>query len=142
MIRPALFIGMILIILPQILISEPKRDVLVSQNISPVEILMSDVTSLDTGPAILIRINDDEDFPLLSPCENAQIITNQSNENRVMSWEIIGSCNIPIVHYRGMNYIVPLAGSYPSLETLSDISNETLRNTLNASAFIKNDFRV
>lgn len=48
---------------------------------------------------------------------------------------------MPIVKYRGVNYIMPINGALPPREALSDVGSETLKNTLRASAIIKNDYR-
>jgi hypothetical protein len=142
MIRPALFIGIFLIILPQILISEPKREVSLTKNTPQLEILFSGITPLNTDSTILLRLNDNSNSPLTSQCENIQDVTHQTQGDRLVSLDLDTSCTLPIIHYRGLSYIIPVNGHYPSLETLSDISSETLRNTLKASAVIRNDFRL
>ena len=49
---------------------------------------------------------------------------------------------MPVVTYRGVNYIMPISGSLPPREALSDVASETLKNTLKASSIIKNDYRL
>lgn len=49
---------------------------------------------------------------------------------------------MPVVKYRGVNYIMPINGALPPREALSDVSSETLKNTLRASTVVKNDYRL
>jgi len=67
---------------------------------------------------------------------------NESNGNKVVRWKLEGKCRMPVVTYRGVNYIMPINGALPPREALSDVASETLRNTLKASAIIKNDYRL
>ncbi len=40
------------------------------------------------------------------------------------------------------NYILPINGHYPDEAMLSDVSSETLRNTLRASTILRSDYRL
>lgn len=142
MIRTSLYVGVLLITLPHILISEPTREVLASSQVPPVEILFSGVTSLESGASVLLRLDNTDGASLTSTCPDSQSILSESNGNKVVRWKLAGKCRMPVVKYRGVNYIMPMSGALPPIEALSDISNETLRNTLRASTVIKNDYRL
>jgi len=142
MIRTSLYVGVLLITLPHILISEPTREVVASSQVPPVEILFSGITSLESGASVLLRLDNTDGASLTSTCPDSQSILSESNGNKVVRWKLTGKCRMPVVKYRGVNYIMPMSGALPPIEALSDISNETLRNTLRASTVIKNDYRL
>ncbi|MCB9806945.1 hypothetical protein H6768_03565 [Candidatus Peribacteria bacterium] len=142
MIRPSLYIGVLLLTLPHILISEPTREVLSTSELPPIEILFSGVTPLDTGASVLLRLDSTEQSKVTSSCPDSQSILRESNGDQILQWKLTGKCRIPVVTYKGVNYILPINGALPQKETLSDISSETLKNTLRASVIIKNDYRL
>lgn len=128
--------------LPSILISEPTREILASSEVPPVEILFSGVTSLESGTSVLLRLDNTDGESLTSSCADSQSILSESNGGKILKWKLTERCRMPIVKYRGVNYIMPISGALPPREALSDISSETLNNTLRASTVIKNDYRL
>lgn len=142
MIRSSLYLGVLLISLPHILISEPTREVVASSQTPPVEILFSGISPLETGASVLLRLDNADGASLTSACPDRQSVLSTSNGSKVVRWKLNGKCRMPVVSYRGVNYIMPINGALPPREALSDISSETLRNTLRASTVIKNDYRL
>lgn len=100
------------------------------------------MTPLDTGSSVLLRLDDADGAQLTSACPDAQSVMSESNGDKVVRWKLTGKCRMPVVTYRGVNYIMPISGSLPPREALSDVASETLRNTLKASSIIKNDYRL
>ena len=96
----------------------------------------------DNGASVLLRLDELDGAQLVSACPDTQSIMNESNGKKVIRWKLDGKCGMPIVTYRGVNYIMPINGAFPEIEALSDVATETLKNTLKASAIIKNDYRL
>jgi murein DD-endopeptidase MepM/ murein hydrolase activator NlpD len=67
---------------------------------------------------------------------------NKTRDNLIVSWKPTGICKVPLIYFRGKHYILPINGYFPDESTLSDLSTETLKNTLDAGSFLKNDFRL
>lgn len=138
----SLSIGVLILSIPHILISEPTREIAAISDAPPVEILFSWVTPLNNGASVLLRLDDADGAQLTSICPDTQSVMSESNGNKVVRWKLDGKCRMPIVTYRGVNYIMPINGALPPREALWDVASETLRNTLKASAIIKNDYRL
>lgn len=142
MIRPSLYLGVLLLTIPHILISEPTREILSTSELPPIEILFSGITPLDNGASVFLRLDDIANSRLTSSCPDSQSIVRESNGDQIVQWRLKGKCHMPIITYKGVNYILPINGALPQKEALSDISSETLKNTLKASSIIKNDYRL
>jgi murein DD-endopeptidase MepM/ murein hydrolase activator NlpD len=106
------------------------------------EILFSGITPMDTGASVLMRLDGGNARELTSLCADTKKVISKNEENTIIQWKLNGECRVPVVTYKGVNYIIPLNGYLPPKEALSDISSETLRNTLRASTVIKNDYRL
>ncbi len=65
-----------------------------------------------------------------------------ADNTSVIQWQPKGRCNFPLVTFGGKNYILPLPGLIPEIDTLSDVSIETLENTQRAGIAIRNDFKL
>lgn len=142
MIRPSLYLGVLLLTVPHILISEPTQVVLATSEIPPIEILFSGVTAMDTGASVLLRLDEGNASEFTSLCPDSRTILDNKNGHTILRWKLDGKCNVPVVTYKDVNYILPINGALPPREALSDISSETLRNTLRASTVIKSDYRL
>ncbi len=98
---------------------------------------------MDTGPSVLVRLDSEDREKFSSFCPATQTVLNKSMSGQsIIRWKLDGECRVPLITYKGENYILPINGSLPPREALSDISSETLRNTLRASAIIKSDYRL
>lgn len=142
MFRPSLYLGVLLLTIPHILISEPTQVLVASSETPPMEILFSGITPLDTGASVFLRLDAGNANELTSLCPDTRKIINEGQANTILQWKLDGACRVPVVTYKGVNYILPINGALPQKEALSDISSETLRNTLRASTVIKNDYRL
>jgi len=140
MFRPSLYVS-ILLLVPHYLISEPTQPTLAISETPPLEILFSGITPMDTGASVLLRI-DGSEKEITSPCPSTKTILKNNTDKTIIQWKIDSECRVPLVKYQGVNYILPLNGSLPQKEALSDISSETLKNTLRASTIIRNDYRL
>lgn len=90
---------------------------------------------------MLIHLDGGNSSDLKSFCPDNKTVLNDQNGKTIIRWKLDGDCAVPVVVYKGVNYILPINGALPQKEALSDISSETLRNTLRASTIIKNDYR-
>lgn len=142
MFRPSLYLGVLLLTIPHILISEPTQVIVASSETPPMEILFSGITPMDTGASVLVRLDGNNARKLTSLCPDTQKIISKNETSTIIQWKLDGVCRVPVVTYKGVNYILPINGALPQKEALSDISSETLRNTLRASTIIKNDYRL
>jgi Peptidase family M23 len=142
MFRSSLYLGALLLTIPSILISEPTQVIVASSETPPMEILFSGITPMDTGASVLLRLDGGSASELTSLCPDKRKIINTTDVNTIIQWRLDGECRVPVITYKGVNYILPVNGALPPKEALSDISSETLRNTLRASTIIKNDYRL
>lgn len=69
-------------------------------------------------------------------------MVNSDNNTAVLVWKPTGVCKVPLITFNKKNYILPLVGYYPDEATLSDISTDTLRNTLEAGSLLRADYRL
>lgn len=107
MIRPSLYLGVLLLTIPYILISEPTREIVSSSELPPIEVLFSGITPFDNGASVFLRV-DDTSSKLTSSCPDSQTILRESNGDQVIRWKLTGKCRIPVVSYKGVNYILPI----------------------------------
>jgi hypothetical protein len=135
-------IGVIVLSLPHILISEPTREIVAMSSTPPVEILFSWIIPYDNGNSVLLRLDQSNGSQLESSCPNTQSIIDERNGKSVVRWKLDGKCRMPIITYKGVSYILPVNWAFPHIESLSDVSTDTLKNTLKASSIIKNDYRL
>lgn len=142
MIRSSLYLGVLLLTIPHILISEPTQVILASSEAPPIEILFSGVTAMDTGASVLLRLDDGDTSEFTSLCPDSRTVLSENNGHTIIRWKLDGKCRVPVITYKGVNYILPINGALPPREALSDISSETLRNTLRASTIVKSDYRL
>jgi murein DD-endopeptidase MepM/ murein hydrolase activator NlpD len=91
---------------------------------------------------VLLRIASDRADDLLSTCEDSRVVVKSADNTSVIQWQPKGRCTFPLVTFGGKNYILPLPGLIPEIETLSDVSIETLENTQRAGIAIRNDFKL
>jgi len=106
------------------------------------EILFSGITPMDTGASVLLRLDGGSARELTSLCSDTKKVISKNETNTIIQWKLNGACRVPVVTYKDVNYLLPINGALPQKEALSDISSETLRNTLRASTIIKNDYRL
>lgn len=142
MFRHSLYLGVFLLTIPHILISEPTQITVASSEAPPMEILFSGITPMDSGASVLLRLDAGSSSELKSFCPDTKTVLDNKNDKTIIRWKLDGDCPVPVVTYKGVNYILPINGALPPKEALSDISSETLRNTLRASTIIKNDYRL
>lgn len=142
MFRPSLYLGVLLLTIPHILISEPTQVIVASSETPPMEVLFTGITPMDTGASVLIRLDGNNSRRLTSLCPDIQKVISKNEASTIIQWKLDGACRVPVVTYQDVNYILPINGALPQKEALSDISSETLRNTLRASTIIKNDYRL
>lgn len=142
MIRPSLYLGVLLLWVPHILISEPTQVTLATSEAPPMEILFSGITAMDPGASVLIRLDNGDISELTSLCPDSRTVLSETNGHTIIRWKLDGRCRVPVITYKDVNYILPINGALPTRGALSDISSETLRNTLRASTIIKSDYRL
>ncbi len=140
MIRRYFYLATLITIIPGILISEPPKIAPITLDKPPVEILFSGVTSMNTGAAVFLRL--DGNTTVSSPCESTSSKISTDTKSTIMQWQPVGNCILPMIRVADKNYILPINGHYPDEATLSDVSSETLRNTLRASAILRSDYRL
>ena len=142
MVRPLSYILIASLFLPGFLTSEPPQIALGGSNTLPVEILFSGVTPFDTGASVLLRMTGKSDKDVTSPCKNKTSVVNSDDISTVIQWKPTDTCTIPLISVGGKNYILPVNGYYPDDATLSDVSTDTLRNTLEAGSLLRADYRL
>lgn len=135
------FSTLLLGVYPHTIISEPRGKVSTASE-SPLTILYSGITKLDTDSALLLRIDSGNSDDLVSICDDNRIVIEQKNETSTIQWKPSKNCTVPLVSYKGKNYILPISRQNISLDILSDISTDTLRNTLAISTLINTDTRL
>jgi hypothetical protein len=142
MTKPYSYLFLIAVLAPGLLTSEPPQIPLGSNNNSPVEILFSGITPFETNTAVLLRIEAKNLSDIGSSCAHKESIIKKDDTNMIVQWRPDGTCSLPLISVNKKNYILPLSGYYPDIATLSDISTDTLKNTLQAGAFLRADFRL
>jgi hypothetical protein len=142
MTKPYSYLLLIAVLAPGFLTSEPPQIPLGSNNTSPVEILFSGITPLESNTAVLLRIEGKSLNEISSSCSHKESIIKNDDTNMVVQWRPDGACPLPLISVNKKNYILPINGYYPDLATLSDVSTDTLKNTLQAGAFLRADFRL
>lgn len=108
----------------------------------PVEILYSGVANFEIGGSVLLRIASEKADDLVSACADSRVVAKSIDNTSVIQWQPKGRCHFPLVTFAGQNYILPLPGLIPEIDTLSDVSTETLENTQRAGIAIRNDFKL
>lgn len=141
MVRYFSYILLASILAPGLLTSEPPQIPLGSTNNLPVEILFSGVTPFDSGATVLLRVSG-KPTDITSPCKNKSSVINGDDSATVLQWKPIGTCPVPLVTIGKKNYLMPLNGYYPLESAISDISSDTLQNTLNAGSLLRADYRL
>jgi hypothetical protein len=99
MIRPSLYLGVLLLTIPHILISEPTRELISSSELPPIEILFSGITPIDNGASVFLRV-DDIGSKLISACPDSQTILRESNGEQIIRWRLTGKCQVPLISYK------------------------------------------
>ena len=140
MIRRYFYLAILTTLIPGIITSEPPQIAPVTLDKSPVEILFSGVTSMNTGAAVFLRIEGKADIS--SPCGSTYSTISTDDKTSIIQWQPVGKCALPMLKVAGKNYILPINGLYPDEAILSDVSSETLRNTLRAGTILKSDYRL
>lgn len=133
----ALFFGFI----PGTIISEPQFQA-PDISLPPLTILYSGITKFDTGNGLLIRINSANPDELMSVCDDDRILIETTKNSSTIQWKPEKNCKIPLISYKGKNYLLPLSQTNISLDILSDISSETLRNTLEITTLLNTDTKL
>ncbi len=126
---------------PGTIISEPRTKV-ETKAIPPLTILYSGITKLDTNNALLLKIDSDNPDDIISVCNDERIMIDQKDNISTLQWKPGKNCTIPLITYKGKNYILPLNQKDIPLDVLSDISSETLRNTLSITTLINTDTKL
>jgi hypothetical protein len=127
--------------IPGTIISEPQYQE-AKTSLPPLTILYSGVTKFDTSNALLIRIDSTNPDEIASVCDDNRILINTTENSSTIQWKPGKNCKIPLISYKGKNYILPLSQVNISLDTLSDISTETLRNTLAITTLLNTDTKL
>lgn len=125
---------------PNTIISEPRYKT--ETNTPPLTILYSGITKLDTSDSLLLRINSDDPSEVVSGCKDERILIDQQNGTSTIQWKPGKDCKIPLISYKGKNYILPLNQKNISLDTLADISTETLKNTISITTLLNTDTKL
>jgi hypothetical protein len=96
--------------LPGIIISEPSDNSPQTSNTTsnfPFEIL-PEVTELSPTRGVSLRL-EDESKRLSSYCRSKRTIIEKNTNSTLVHWQPLGNCQIPIVTYKGKNYVLPIA---------------------------------
>lgn len=125
---------------PSTIISEPRRETVPA--IDALTILYSGITKLDTGNSLLLRINSGNPADLISECEDERIILKQDEHTSTLQWKPGKDCKVPLISYKGKKYILPLNQKNIPIDTLSDFSTETLKNTIKITTLINTDTKL
>lgn len=134
------YLATLAVVIPGILISEPPKVEPITLNKPPVEILFSGVTSMNTGAAVFLKIDGNQN--VYSSCESTSSKINNNDSSSIIQWQPVGACTVPMIRVADKNYLLPINGHYPDESMLSDISSETLKNTLRASTVLRSDYRL
>lgn len=126
---------------PGTIISEP-RITTDTKSTPPLTILYSGITKLDTNNALLLKIDSNNPDDIISTCSDERIVIDQRDNASTLQWKPGKNCTVPLITYKGKNYILPLNQKDISLDVLSDISSETLRNTLSITTLINTDTKL
>jgi hypothetical protein len=125
---------------PSTIISEPRYKQKTS--IPPLTILYSGITKLDTSDALMLRIDSGNPDDIVSVCTDERVLINQNTETSTIQWKPGKNCKIPLITYKGKNYILPLNQQNISMDVLADISTETLKNTIAITTLLSTDARL
>lgn len=109
---------------------------------SPLTILYSGITKYDTGNALLLQINSKDTDEVISLCDDERILIDQKEHSATLQWKPAKDCKIPLISYKGKNYLLPLSQTDISLDVLSDISTETLKNTIEITRLLNTDTKL
>ncbi len=126
---------------PSTIISEPRYKP-TDTPLPPITILYSGVTKFDIGDALLLRINSTDSDEIVSVCSDERIIIEKTTNSATLQWKPGENCTIPLITYKGKNYILPLNQKSISLDVLSDISTETLKNTIAITTLLNTDTKL
>jgi murein DD-endopeptidase MepM/ murein hydrolase activator NlpD len=127
--------------IPGTIISEPQYKATKSPS-TPLTILYSGITKFDTSNALLIRIDSTNPDDLASVCDDTRILIDTTDNSSTIQWKPGKNCKIPLISYKGKNYILPLSQANISLDALSDVSTETLKNTLAITTLLNTDTKL
>ncbi|MEI6710998.1 MAG: hypothetical protein WCK88_01830 [bacterium] len=131
----------LLIVHPSTSISEPRYKTQ-ANTAPPITILYSGITKLDTSDSLLLRIDSTNPDDVVSGCKDERILIEQQNGFSTIQWKPGKNCKIPLITYRGKNYILPLNQKNIPLDSLSDISTETLKNTIEITTLLNTDTKL
>ncbi len=87
-------------------------------------------------------MNSGDPADLISECADERIIIKQEPHTSTIQWKPSKNCTVPLVSYRGQKYILPLSQQSIPIEVLSDISTETLKNTIQITTLINTDTKL
>lgn len=136
-----IYIGLaIVVIRPSTIISEPRYKK--ESAIPPLTILYSGIVNPDSDNSLLLRINSANPNEIISPCDDQRKTLTQEAGISTIEWKPGKNCKIPLITYKGKNYILPLNQQDISIEILSDISTETLKNTLAITTLINTSTKL
>jgi len=127
---------------PHTLISETPSRALNVTPAAPLTILYSGITKLDTKDALLLKIDSEDTDEIHSVCNDERILIDQQNGYSTLQWKPGENCKVPLISYKGKNYILPLSQKNISIDTISDISTETLKNTLSITTLLNTDTKL
>jgi len=125
---------------PRTIISEPRNET--ASEIDALTILYSGITKIDTGDSLLLRINSGNPDDLVSECTDERIIIKQDTDTSTIQWKPGKNCKVPLISYKGQKYILPLNQKNIPIDVLSDMSTETLKNTLKITTLINTDTKL
>ncbi len=139
----SLFIYIILVIgaiHPGTIISEPRY--IQEVTIPPLTILYSGIAKLDVDDSLLLRINSENPDEIISRCDDQRRVVTQETGISTIQWKPGENCKIPLITYKGKNYILPLNQQNISMDTLADISTETLKNTIAITTLLSTNTKL
>ena len=125
---------------PRIIISEPRH--VPAPEIDALTILYSGITKIDTGDSLLLRINSWNPDDLVSQCADERVVIKQDANTSTIQWKPGKNCKVPLISYQGKKYILPLNQKNIPIDVLSDMSTETLKNTLKITTLINTDTKL
>ncbi len=102
---------------PGTIISEPRKHP-AETTLPPITILYSGITKFDTSDALLLRINSNNPDEIVSVCTDERILIEKDSRSSTVQWKPGKNCTIPLITYKGENYILPLNQKNISLDVL------------------------
>jgi len=131
----------ILLMAPYYTVSEPViHPIKLTPNIQPLEVVISSITPIDGDTSVLVSIRDNDSHEIRSQCVHKKQTIYYNDELNLIKISFMGNCPVPLINYQGQNYILPINGHIFHKHVLSDISTQTLKNTVQSIKLLHNEF--